>query len=50
MADYSRASGVWILLAGLLGLVIWAGFVIGPVLAILGGALVLVHAMEKNKS
>ncbi len=47
---YSRARGFWILLAGLLGLVVWAGLVIGPVLAILGGALVLVHAMEENKS
>jgi hypothetical protein len=47
---YSRASGVWILLAGFLGFVVWAGLFIGPVLAIVGGALVLVSTMEKNKS
>jgi hypothetical protein len=40
-------TGLLILIAGLLGLIMWAGFIIGPVLAILGGTLVIIHSMKK---
>jgi hypothetical protein len=42
------ATGFWLLVAGVFGLVVWAGFIIGPVLAILGGVLVLVNAVGKH--
>jgi hypothetical protein len=42
-----HATGLWLLVAGFLGLVVWAGFVIGPILALIGGTLVIVHSMEK---
>lgn len=42
-------TGLLILIAGLLGLIMWAGFIIGPVLAILGGILVTIHSMNKTQ-
>ncbi len=42
-------TGLLILIAGLLGLIMWAGFIIGPVLAILGGTLVIIYPMKKNQ-
>lgn len=44
------ATGFGVVLAGLIGLVVWAGYIIGPVLALTGGLLILIRAMEKNHS
>ncbi len=41
--DPSLRRGVAMILVGLLGLLLWAGLLIGPVLAIAGGVLVLVQ-------
>ena len=44
------ATGFGVVLAGLIGLVVWAGYIIGPVLALTGGLLILIQAMKKNQS
>jgi hypothetical protein len=37
----SRRRGIWMIVIGALGLLLWAGLIIGPVLAIAGGVLAL---------
>lgn len=42
-------TGLIILIAGVLGLLMWAGLIIGPVLAIFGGTLVIIQSMKKHQ-
>ena len=40
-------SGIKMIIIGILGLLLWAGLIIGPVLAIIGGVLILVKRSSK---
>jgi hypothetical protein len=46
----SLKSGLKMVAIGLLGLLLWAGLIIGPVLAILSGVLILCETLSKTPS
>ena len=45
--DSLLKSGIKMIIIGILGLLLWAGLIIGPVLAIIGGVLILVKRSTK---
>jgi hypothetical protein len=46
--DPSRLSGVAMAVTGILGLLLWAGFLIGPLLALTGSAVILVRSAGRT--
>ena len=46
--SFSWSQGITVIAIGLLGLLVWAGLIIGPVLAILSGALILIKTAMKS--
>jgi len=42
--DRSRMSGIWMAVIGILGLLLWAGLIIGPLLALAASAIILVRS------
>ncbi len=47
---YPLSSGIGMMLIGLLGFVVWAGLIAGPVIAVISGALVIVKHPRKPGS
>ena len=45
--DSLLKSGIKMIIIGILGLLLWAGLIIGPVLAIISGVLILVKRSAK---
>jgi hypothetical protein len=48
MPRLDRRSGIWMIVIGLLGFMVWAGLIIGPVFAVSGGVIVLVKYRGKK--
>jgi len=45
--DFSRTSGFEAILIGLLGLLVWAGLIVGPLLALAGGIMILARQARR---
>jgi hypothetical protein len=48
-SDSRQKSGISMIIIGLLGLLLWAGLIIGPVLACISGVLVLIRRTKKPR-
>jgi hypothetical protein len=47
-ADFPLTTGIAMLLIGVLGLLAWAGLILGPVLALSGGVFIIVRRIRKS--